>query len=171
MLTNNLIIVCMVLGVRNQSAIPVRFCALFKMDTKTALPWMQVTTKVTQGLDQLPMNVTGMISHGHGDGAYAHYSPYCWPGDSNATISLLVRLFCCLEGPSIWESRALFEYSPQNSLFEALLRGKSRCLDLLPRTEGMDFQGPIPLSRKLYLQLDNSNKNKYLMAFLSLLTA
>ena len=37
----------------------------------------------------------------------------------------------------------------------------------------MDFQGPKPLPRKLYLQLDNSakdNKNKYLMAFLSLLT-
>ena len=38
----------------------------------------------------------------------------------------------------------------------------------------MDFQGPKPLLRKLYLQLDNfakDNKNKYLMAFLSLLTA
>ena len=38
----------------------------------------------------------------------------------------------------------------------------------------MDFQGRKPLPRKLYLQLDNSakdNKNKYLMAFLSLLTA
>ena len=38
----------------------------------------------------------------------------------------------------------------------------------------MDFQGNKPLPRKLYLQLDNSakdNKNKYLMAFLSLLTA
>ena len=38
----------------------------------------------------------------------------------------------------------------------------------------MDFQGRKPLPRKLYLHLDNSakdNKNKYLMAFLSLLTA
>ena len=38
----------------------------------------------------------------------------------------------------------------------------------------MDFQGPKPLPRKLYLQLDNSakdNKNKYLMTFLFLLTA
>ena len=55
-----------------------------------------------------------------------------------------------------------------------LLRGKSRCLDLLPRTKRIDFQGRKPLPRKLYLQLDNfakDNKNKYLMAFLSLLTA
>jgi hypothetical protein len=47
-----------------------------KMDTaKTALPRMRVTTKATQGLGQLPMNVTGMVAHGHGDGAYAHYAP------------------------------------------------------------------------------------------------
>ena len=145
-----------------------------KMDTaKTAFPQMHVITKATQDLGQLPMNVIGMVSHGHRDGAYAHYSPHCWPGDPNATISLLARLFRRLEGPSIQESRALFEYSPQNSLFEALLRGKSRCLDLLPHTERIDFQGHKPLPRKLYLHLDNSandNKNKYLMAFPSLLT-
>ena len=145
------------------------------MDTaKIALPRMRVTTKATQGLGQLPMNVTGMVSHGHGDGAYAHYSPHCWPGDSNATISSLARLFRRLEGPSVRESGALLQYPPQNSLFEALLRGKSRCLDLLLRTDGIDMEGRKPLPRKLYLQLDNSakdNKNKYLMAFLSLLTA
>ena len=83
-------------------------------------------------------------------------------------------LFRSLEGPSVRGSGVLLQYPPQNSLFEALLRGKSRCLDLLPRTEGIDMEGRKPLSRKLYLQLDNSakdNKNKYLMAFLSLLTA
>ena len=119
------------------------------------------------------MNVSGMVSHKHGDGAYAHYSPHCWLGDSNATISSLTRLFRQLEGFSIWEFGALFEYPPQNSLFEVLLRQKSKCLDLLPRIEGMDFQGHKPLPRKLYLQLDNSakdKKNKYLMAFLSLVT-
>ena len=135
---------------------------------------MRVTTKATQGLGQLPMNLIFMVSYGHKDGAYAHYSSHCWRGDSNATISSLARLFCWLEGPSIREFGALFQYLPQNSLFEAFLRGKSRCLDLLPHTEGIDFQGHKPLPRKLYLQLDNSikdNKNKYLMAFLCLLTA
>ena len=177
LLINNLVIVCMVPNVKNQSAIPVRFCALFMTRwilQKTALPRMRVTTKATQGLGQLPMNITSMVSHGHKDDAYTHYSPHCWPRDSNATISSLARLFRRLEGPSIREFGALFEYPPQNSLFEALLRRKSRCLDLLPHTEGMDFQGHKPLSRKLYLQLDNSakdNKKKDLMVFLSLLTA
>ena len=91
------------------------------------------------------MNVTGMLSHGHGNGTYAHYSPHCWPGDSNATISSLARLFCCVKGHSIREFGALLQYPPQNSLFEALLKEKSRCLDLLLRIEGMDFQGCKPL--------------------------
>ena len=123
-----------------------------KMDTaKTALPRILVTTKATQGLGQLPMNVTGMVSHGHWDGTYAHYSLHCWLGDSNATISSLVRLFRLLKDPSIWEYGALFEYLPQNSLFKALLRRKSRCLDLLLCTKRMDFQRRKPLPRKFYL--------------------
>ena len=58
-------------------------------------------------------------------------------------------------------------------MFEALLRGKSRYMDILKVTELEAQIGAIPLPKKLYLQLDNStkdNKNKYLMAFLSLLT-
>ena len=47
-----------------------------KMDTsKMALPRMRVKTKATAGLGQLPMNITGMIAHGHCDGAYAHFAP------------------------------------------------------------------------------------------------
>ena len=100
---------------------------------------MLVTIKATQGLTQLPMNVIGMVSHGHRDGILAHYSPHCWLGDSNVTISSLTRLFCRLEGPSIRKSGALFEYPLQYSLSEVLLRGKSRCLDLLPRYKRNGF--------------------------------
>jgi hypothetical protein len=39
------------------------------------------------------MSVTRMVAYGHSDGAYAHYAPSCWPGDSNFTISSLARLF------------------------------------------------------------------------------
>ena len=79
------------------------------MDTcKTALPRMRVITKPTQGLGQLPMSVTGMVAHGHADGAYAHYSPSSWPGDSNFTISSLAKLFRRLEGAPIQETGDLF---------------------------------------------------------------
>ena len=145
-----------------------------KMDTsKTALPRMRVTTKATAGLGQLSMSITGMVAHGHCDGAYAYFAPSCWPGDSNFTIFSLARLFRQLEGPPIRESGDLFPYPPPNPMFKALLRGKSRCLDILKLTEPEARIGAIPLPKILYLQLDNStkdNKNKYLMAFLSLLT-
>ena len=145
-----------------------------KMDTsKTALPRMRVTTKATQGLGQFPISVTGMVAHGHGDGAYAHYAPLCWPGDSNFTISLLARLLRRLEAAPVRETGDLFPYPPSNALFEALLRGKSRCMDTLNLIEAGSRRGRLPLPKNLYLQLDNSskdNKNQYLMAFLSLLT-
>jgi hypothetical protein len=141
--------------------------------TKTALPRMRVTTKATQGLGQFPMSITGMVAHGHGDGAYAHYASTCWPGHSNTIISSSAKLFRRLEGPLLWESCALFEYPPANSIFEALMRGKSRCLDVLKRVEPDAAVGSIPLPSNLNLQLDNlakDNKNQYMMAFLSLLT-
>ena len=146
-----------------------------KMNTsKTALPRMRVITKATQGLGQFPISVTRMVAHGHGDGAYAHYAPSCWPGDLNFTISLLARLLRRLEAAPIREMGDLFPYPPSNALFEALLRGKSRCMDTLNLIEAGSRRGPLPLPKNLYLQLDNStkdNKNQYLMAFLSLLTA
>ena len=131
-----------------------------KMDTsKTALPRMRVTTKATQGLGQFPMSVTRMVAHGHGDGAFAHYAPSCWPGDSNFTISSLARLFRQLKGALIRETGKLFPHPPPNGLFEALLRGKSRCMDIVKLIEPGSRGGSLPLPKKLYLQLDNSTKD------------
>jgi len=46
-----------------------------KMDhSKTTLPWLQVKNKMVSGLGLLPMTLTGMIIHGHGDEAFAQYS-------------------------------------------------------------------------------------------------
>ena len=74
--------------------------------------------------------------------------------------------------------KELFIAPPQNS-FEALLHGKSRCSALIPPSSANIVPLPIPgrsavpLPKKLFLQLDNSaknNKNRYVMAFCSLLT-
>jgi hypothetical protein len=65
-----------------------------------------------------------------------------------------------------------FHIPPTNSLFEALLRGKSRCIDILSTVAENCPMGPVPLPRNLYLQLDNcakDNKNQSLMAFISML--
>ena len=62
---------------------------------------MRQLTKFTSLLGQHPMNVIGMVTHGHGDGAYAHYSTDLWPGDSNYTISSIAKLLRRLEEPPI----------------------------------------------------------------------
>ena len=79
------------------------------------------------------------------------------------------------------DSKELFIVPLQNSFFEALLHGKSRCSTSIPASSSSTVPPPIPdrpaipLSKKLFLQLDNSanldNKNRYVMAFCSLLTA
>ena len=77
------------------------------------------------------------------------------------------------------DSKELFIAPPQNS-FEALLHRKSRCSASIPPGSANGVLPPfprrptVPLSKKLFLQLDNSakdNKNRYVMAFCSLLTA
>ena len=132
------------------------------------------------GLRQIPISVTGMLTHGYGDGAYAHYSTIFWPGDSNVTISSICRVLRALERPLVKDSKELFIVPLQNSFFEALLHGKSRCSALIPPSSANMVPSPFPgrlavlLPKKLFLQLDNSdkdNKNLYVMAVCLLITA
>jgi hypothetical protein len=140
---------------------------------KTALPRLRVITKGSSGLGQLPMTLTGMLTHGHGDGIYADFSTDFWPRNSNFTISSLASYIRCLERPAVRNSKALFEERPLSPFFEKLMRGKSRCNSSIPvATDVPDHCEPLP--RRLYLQLDNSpkdNKNQFLFGFLLLLTA
>jgi hypothetical protein len=140
---------------------------------KTALPRLRVITKGSNGLGQLPMTLTGMLTHGHGDGAYSDFSTDFWPRDSNFTISSLASYIRCLERPTVRNSKALFEERALSPFFEKLMQGKSRCNSSIPEaTDALDHCEPLP--RRLYLQLDNSpkdNKNQFLFGFLSLLTA
>ena len=141
---------------------------------------MQQSTKATSGLGQIPISVTGMLTHGHGDGAYAHYSTAFWPKDSNFTISSICQALRALERPPVKDSKELFIAPPQNSFFKVLLHRKSRCSVSIPSGSANGVPPPfprrlaVPLPKKLFLQLDNSakdNKNRYIMAFCSLLTA
>jgi hypothetical protein len=49
------------------------------------------------GLGQLPITLTGMIVHGHGDEKYAQYFNELWPKDPNFTIGSLLWLLRTLE--------------------------------------------------------------------------
>ena len=140
---------------------------------------MQQSTKATSGLGQIPRSVTEMLTHGHSNGVYAHYSTAFWPGDSNFTISSICRVLRALELPPVKDSKELFIAPPQNSFFEALLHEKSRCSASIPPGSANSVPSPfpgrptVPLPKKLILHLENSvkdNKNRYVMAFCSLLT-
>jgi hypothetical protein len=117
---------------------------------KTALPRLRIITKGSSGLGQLPMTLTGMLTHGHGDGAYADFSTDFWPRDSNFTISSLASCICRLERPAVRNSKALFEERMLSPFFEKLMRGKSRCNSSIPEaTDAPDHCEPLP--RRLYL--------------------
>ena len=53
------------------------------------------------------------------------------------------------------------------------MRGKSRCMNILPEVLSTNPTGRVLFPKHLYLQLDNSakdNKNQFLTTFLSMLT-
>jgi len=87
-------------------------------------------------------------------------------------IGSLLCLFRNLEKELVKESRVLFEFEPQNAFFQQILQGNSHCSNALKLVE--KIVGVKPLPRKLLIQMDNCvkyNKNRHLLAFLSLLTA
>jgi len=100
-----------------------------KMDhAKTACPVFSHKSKDTDSLVKLPVSVTGMIAHGHGDIRYAHYGLDIFPHDSNYTIGSMARLLRDLEKPLKSSSRELFVGSGSTRLFKELLEGGEMCL-------------------------------------------
>jgi hypothetical protein len=82
-----------------------------KMDhVKIAFPRLQVVNKMICGLGQLPITLTGMRVHGHGNEKYAQYSNELWLNDLNFTIGSLLRLLRTLEKTLACESKMLFEH-------------------------------------------------------------
>ena len=158
--TRTLAVVCTMAGAPTPLIVlPELLCIIHdKMDhTKSAIPRMQRSTKATSGLGQIPISVTGMLMHGHGDGAYAHYSTAFWPEGSNFTISSICRVLRALERPPVKDSKELFIAPPQNSFFKALVHEKSRCSASIPPGSANGAPPPfpgrpaVPLSKKLFL--------------------
>ena len=83
-----------------------------KMDhAKTASPVFSHKTKHLDGLTKLPLSVTRMLAHGHGDVRYAHYGLDLYPHDANYTVGSFAKLLRDLELPPKSSSRALFQNS------------------------------------------------------------
>ena len=145
-----------------------------KMDhAKTASPMFSHKSKELDSLVKLPVFVTGMIAHGHGDVRYAHYGLDIFPHDSNYTIGSMAKLLRDLEGPPKSSSRELFVGSGSTALFRGILKGAEMCkasLALQPETLVLATTLPPILN----VQMDNAtgdNKNRHVYAYWSLLVA
>jgi hypothetical protein len=71
-----------------------------KMDhAETTLLCFASKTKTTAAFMWLPVAVTSMIAHGHGDVKFAHFFLDVFPSDSNQIVGLVAKLLCDLEKP------------------------------------------------------------------------
>ena len=145
-----------------------------KMDhAKTASPVFSHKSKELDSLVKLPISVTGMIAHGHGDLRYAHYGLDMFPHDSNYTIGSMAKLLRDLEGPPKSSSRELFVGSGSTTLFRGILKGAEMCeASLAPQPKVLVPATALPSI--LNVQMDNAtgdNKNRYVYAYWSLLVA
>ena len=112
-----------------------------KMDhSKTASPVFSHKTKHLDGLTKLPVSVTGMLAHGHGDQRYAHFGLDVYPHDANYTIGSIAKLLRDLELPPKATSRQLFSNSRSTPLYDALLHGSDTCMYSLPAP----LEQPVP---------------------------
>jgi hypothetical protein len=116
---------------------------------KTMLPRLQVCNKMIFGLGQLPITLTRMITHGHGDERYAQCSNELWPNNSNFTIASLLWLLGTLEVALVSQLKLFFEHPLQNSIFAHMLQGKSHCVPELCTPD--QIVGFKPLPKKLLL--------------------
>jgi hypothetical protein len=136
-----------------------------KMDhSKTASPALSHKIKHVDGLTRLPISVTGMLAHGHGDVRYAHYGLDIYPHDVNYTVASFAKLLRDLEAPPIASTRQLFVGSGRTALFRAVLHGAlETCVTALPPPT-LNPVPAKPLPPILHIQMDNAvsdNKNRF----------
>jgi hypothetical protein len=127
--------------------------------------------KATDSFMKLPITVTRMIAHGHGNVRYAHYGLDIYPSDSNHTVGSIAKLLWDLESPPMYSTLQLFARGGSSPLFQALLTGVDMCEGSLPPA-AVDLVMVALLPPVLNVQLDNAcsnNKNQYVFSFFSLL--
>ena len=140
-----------------------------KMDhSKTSSPHFSHKSKAIDSFMKMPIAITCMIAHGHGDVRYAHYGLDIFPIDSNYTVGSIARLLRDLEMEPKVSSHQLFATDdPIHELSKVLLEGHEICKKSLPPCpeEAIEL---VPLPPTLTLQLDNAsgdNKNRWVLSF------
>ena len=116
-----------------------------KMDfMKTASLVFSQKTKQLDGLMKLPISITSMLVHVHGDVSYAHHGFDIFVHDSNYTVGSFAKLLQGLERFPKLSSRCLFNGSRSSSLFEVELSRVEMCEAALPQLLGTPSKASHP---------------------------
>jgi hypothetical protein len=104
-----------------------------KMDhSKTACPHVSYKNKAVDSFMKLPIAMTRMIAHGHGDVQYVHYGLDIYPSNSNYTVGSIANLLRDLESPLVYSTQQMFVGGGSSLLFQALLTGAAMYEGSLP---------------------------------------
>ena len=107
-----------------------------KMDhSKTSSPHFSHKSKHMEFFMKLPISITGMIAHDHGDVRYVHYGLDIFPTDSNHTVGSVAKLLRDLKLPPKHSSQELFSRSGSALLFTTLLARARMYTSLVPPQE------------------------------------
>ena len=139
--------------------------------SKTSSPHFFHKSKHMDSFMKLPISITQMIAHGHGDICSSHYRLDIFPTDSNHIVGLIAKLLRDLKSPPKHSLRELFSGSGSAPLFTALLAGAGMCTSSLP-LQVAEHVAAKPLPPVVNLKLDNAtrvNKNQFIFAFYLLL--
>ena len=127
--------------------------------------------KAVDSFMKLPIAVTRMIAHGHGNVQYVYHGLDIYPNNSNHTVGSITKLLRDLKSPPIYSTRQMFIGSGSSTLFQAFLNGAAMYEGSLPPPPGSLVEATA-LPPILNIQLNNAcynNKNQYVFSFFSLL--
>jgi hypothetical protein len=91
--------------------------------SRTMSPHFSYKNKSTEAFMKLPVSVTGMIVHGHGDIRYAHYVLDLYPAYSNHIVGSIAKVLRDLEDVPKFVSKEIFPITHASPLFDAVLEG------------------------------------------------
>ena len=135
--------------------------------SKITCPHFSHKNKATDSFMKLPIAVTGMIAHEHGDMRYAHCSLDIYLSNLNHTIGSIAELLRNLESLPVYSTRQMFVGGGSSPLFKALLIRVAMCEgSLLPPPESLVEAATLP--PVLNIQLDNACSDEPIRTNMSL---
>ncbi len=135
---------------------PTKFLCIIhdKMDqSKTAIPHIKPVPKSLNGVERLPVSLTGMLTHGHGQTAYGHFALGLWPSDPNFTIASLSK---CLRNLERRDKHRFGDLSSENSNAEQ----RTHCFEAVLSTTALYHHMEVLKEKNQYCKQQNAQNEE-----------